>query len=65
MSADELRDRTLEAQGLIGPPTDGCTLDGFHAPVREWFRETFGAPTRAQELGWPLIQRGESTSILT
>src|SRR6478672_11110138 len=36
----------------------------FHPPVREWFRESFSAPTRPQTLGWPAIARGESTLIL-
>src|SRR5688500_8648682 len=39
-------------------------LEGFHEPVRAWFTRSFGAPTRAQELGWPLIGAGESTLIL-
>src|SRR6185295_12583222 len=39
-------------------------LDLFHAPVREWFRRAFAAPTRPQQLGWPAIARGESTLIL-
>lgn len=33
-------------------------------PGQTWFRETFGEPTRAQELGWPPIQAGENTLIL-
>src|SRR5436309_3986019 len=39
-------------------------LAGFHAPVRSWFAATFAGPTRAQELGWPLIQAGASPLIL-
>src|SRR5688572_30904006 len=39
-------------------------LDLFHAPVGEWFRRSFAAPTRPQRLGWPAIARGESTLIL-
>jgi ATP-dependent Lhr-like helicase len=39
-------------------------LRGFHAPVREWFAGSFGAPTRAQSLGWPAIQSGESALVL-
>ncbi len=42
----------------------GDVLDLFHAPVREWFRRSFAAPTRPQRLGWPAIARGESTLIL-
>lgn len=36
----------------------------FRAPVREWFKDALGEPTRAQSLGWPPITRGESTLIL-
>ncbi len=43
-------------------PKDG--LSGFHQPVRNWFYASFQAPTRAQELGWPAIQSGQSTLIL-
>src|SRR5207244_11781900 len=43
---------------------DDAPLAGFHAPVRAWFAASFAAPTRAQELGWPLIQSGESPLIL-
>ncbi len=39
-------------------------LDAFHPAVREWFANTFDAPTRPQTLGWPPIARGESTLIL-
>src|SRR6266508_3641721 len=42
----------------------GDVLDLFHAPVREWFRQSFAAPTAPQRLGWPAIARGESTLIL-
>jgi ATP-dependent Lhr-like helicase len=30
-------------------------LDDFHPAVRTWFERRFGAPSRAQELGWPVI----------
>ena len=39
------------------------TLEQFHAPVRDWFTASFAAPTRAQQLGWPAIARGEWTLI--
>src|SRR5215210_920506 len=42
----------------------GDVLDLFRDPVRKWFRRSFAAPTRPQELGWPAIARGESTLIL-
>jgi len=28
---------------------------GFHPAVRDWFSRRFGAPSRVQELGWPVI----------
>ncbi len=30
-------------------------LDDFHPSVRAWFERRFDAPSRAQELGWPVI----------
>ena len=36
----------------------------FRPAVREWFAETFDAPTRAQRFGWPAIVKGESTLVL-
>lgn len=39
-------------------------LSAFLPPVRDWFAETFGAPTPPQAQGWPAIQRGEHTLIL-
>ena len=40
-------------------------LDRFSRPVRTWFQEALGQPTPAQELGWPPIQAGEHTLILS
>jgi ATP-dependent Lhr-like helicase len=45
-------------------PASHPALTGFHAPVRDWFGRSFEGPTRAQELGWRLIQGGQSTLIL-
>ena len=42
----------------------GGVLDGFRPATREWFERSFAAPTRAQELAWPAIARGESTLLL-
>jgi ATP-dependent Lhr-like helicase len=39
-------------------------LDLFHPAVRRWFSQAFGAPTRPQQLGWPVIARGGSTLLL-
>jgi ATP-dependent Lhr-like helicase len=33
-------------------------LSHFSQPTRDWFAESFAAPTRAQELGWPAIAAG-------
>src|SRR5436189_6057484 len=38
-------------------------MSSFHPAVAEWFSGAFPAPTRAQELGWPAIARGEWTLI--
>jgi ATP-dependent Lhr-like helicase len=39
-------------------------LGGFHAPTQTWFTHSFEAPTRAQELAWPVIQAGQTALIL-
>ena len=31
------------------------SLDDFHPAVRTWFERRFTAPSRAQDLGWPVI----------
>ena len=36
----------------------------FHPLVEQWFRDTFGAPSEPQRLGWPAIERGGHTLIL-
>src|SRR5262245_21562476 len=36
----------------------------FHAAVSDWFRDSFGEPTRAQALAWPEILAGRSTLLL-
>jgi ATP-dependent Lhr-like helicase len=38
-------------------------LAPFHDAVRDWFGETFEAPTRAQTLGWAEIAAGRSTLL--
>jgi ATP-dependent Lhr-like helicase len=40
-------------------------LDAFLPAVQTWFIETFGQPTPPQAEGWPAIQRGEHTLILS
>ncbi len=39
-------------------------LERFGPAARAWFRDTFAAPTRAQELGWDAISAGEHTLLL-
>src|SRR5689334_1732336 len=38
-------------------------LESFHPAVRDWFTASFPSPTRAQQLGWPAIARGDWTLI--
>lgn len=40
------------------------TLSHFSAPVRDWFRATFSAPTAAQEGAWESIRNGNNTLII-
>ncbi|MGE3075714.1 MAG: DEAD/DEAH box helicase [Dehalococcoidia bacterium] len=39
-------------------------LEHFSPAARTWFRDTFEAPTQAQELGWDAIAAGEHTLLL-
>ncbi len=39
-------------------PRSADPLDRFSQPTRDWFREAFAEPTRAQRLGWPAIADG-------
>lgn len=39
-------------------------LSHFSAPVRDWFRATFSAPTAAQESAWESIRNGNNTLII-
>jgi ATP-dependent Lhr-like helicase len=36
----------------------------FHPVTAEWFRAVFDAPTAPQQMGWPVIARGERALIL-
>src|SRR5438552_13583476 len=38
-------------------------MSSFHPAVAEWFSAAYPAPTKAQEMGWPPIARGEWTLI--
>ncbi|MBI2833462.1 MAG: DEAD/DEAH box helicase [Acidobacteria bacterium] len=48
----------------MAKPRGVDALGPFHAPVREWFTQSFTAPTPAQTLGWAPIARGDSTLVL-
>jgi ATP-dependent Lhr-like helicase len=39
-------------------------LEGFSDATRAWFADTFRAPTRVQEQGWPHIARGDNALLL-
>src|SRR5207302_4171990 len=39
------------------------SLQNFHPLVAQWFQQHFSAPTEAQRLGWPAIQKGHDTLI--
>src|SRR5262245_22400726 len=39
-------------------------LSSFHEPVRRWFREALGRPTRVQREGWKPIVAGRSALLL-
>src|SRR5262245_47377023 len=38
-------------------------MSSFHPAVSEWFSAAYPAPTKAQQMGWPPISRGEWTLI--
>ncbi len=41
-----------------------ASLTALHRCTRQWFRRAFAGATRAQELSWAPISRGESTLLL-
>jgi len=43
--------------------SDSMPLDLFTPPVRDWFAQTFAAPTPAQTQAWPAIAGGEHVLI--
>jgi len=49
------------SSGLQSGDVTALTL--FHPAVRDWFRNAFREPTRAQQLGWPAIANGDWTLI--
>ena len=44
-------------------PKNEIHLAGFHRAVRNWFLDTFAAPTEAQEAAWHAIQEGRHTLV--
>ena len=48
---------------MLPPMEPNSALTDFHPTVRAWFQEELGAPTPAQEHGWPAIRAGEHTLI--
>ncbi|NLG27650.1 MAG: DEAD/DEAH box helicase, partial [Chloroflexi bacterium] len=42
-----------------------AALDAFTPAVARWFTARYGEPTPPQAQGWPAIQRGEHTLILS
>ena len=46
------------------PSVATTVLDSFHPPVKKWFESIFDEPTRAQVLGWPVIESNRNAFIL-
>jgi ATP-dependent Lhr-like helicase len=46
------------------PPAADDVLDLFSPATSSWFRETFGAPTPAQDGAWRAIAQGEDTLVI-
>jgi ATP-dependent helicase Lhr and Lhr-like helicase len=46
------------------PTTSTDPFACFHPVTREWFNAVFDAPTAPQQMGWPVIARGENALIL-
>ncbi len=53
-----------KSPNTAGHSATNNVLSRFHPAVAEWFRASFAAPTRAQELAWPEILAGRSTLVL-
>jgi ATP-dependent Lhr-like helicase len=54
------RTRHLLYDGGVSPVSREAP---FAPAVREWFAETFAAPTKAQRLGWAAIAQGQSALV--
>lgn len=44
--------------------SESGTLARFSAPTREWFAESFPAPTQAQSGAWQSIAKGDNTLVI-
>ena len=55
-------DAKVLRKGVVVPER---SLDIFLPATRAWFERRYGEPTPPQRLGWPAIQRGEHTLILS
>src|SRR5437764_14146756 len=49
---------------MASPRARSSSLDVFRPPVGRWFRKKFPAPTKIQELGWPVIAAGRHALFL-
>jgi len=49
---------------LAEPSTPGSEMQAFRPATRQWFAETFRAPTPVQTLGWQAIQRGDHSLLI-
>jgi ATP-dependent helicase Lhr and Lhr-like helicase len=45
--------------GMKEPTTTPAALAPFEPGIRDWFADSFAAPTAIQALAWPVIARGE------
>ncbi len=72
MAARLLPRRWQEAAGPAHPGLErdrtaahaGRSVEAFGEAAREWFRETFDAPTRVQEEGWKRIASGRHSLLI-
>ncbi|MBT8492631.1 MAG: DEAD/DEAH box helicase, partial [Deltaproteobacteria bacterium] len=58
----EQREFGYSAPSVQGDKRHQC-LRSFHPLVADWFQERFDVPTKAQELGWPVIASGRDALI--
>lgn len=64
MSSKTRKARTLiNGRQPVENAAPSTALDRFQPAVRDWFTQSFAAPTKAQDMGWPAIARGDWTLI--